>query len=80
MVCSTAWSDEAKPKLFTCGFDKVILGWNIEPRESLKENESLSNTGITFSCQASGGNSGGGPLSGSGEVTAKLNLGLKSSY
>jgi hypothetical protein len=66
MVCSTAWSDEAKPKLFTCGFDKVILGWNIEPRESQKENENLSNTGITFSCPPSGTNSGGGgPLSGS---------------
>lgn len=86
MVCSTAWSDDTKPNLFTCGFDKVILGWNIEPRENLKENESVSNSGggITFACGSVPGlgPSGHSSLvsSAGGENTAKLNLGLKSSY
>ena len=38
MVCCTAWSEpnpeDTKPNLFTCGFDRVILGWSIQPRES----------------------------------------------
>ena len=38
MVCCTAWSEpnpeETKPNLFTCGFDRVILGWSIQRRES----------------------------------------------
>ena len=87
MVCSTAWSDEPKPNLFTCGFDKIILGWNIEPRETLKEPEPLTNApgGITFSC--GGSNSALAPMvahslgsSAGPEPTSKLNLGLKSSY
>ena len=55
MVCSTVWSDDTKPNLFTCGFDKVVLGWDIEPRENAKENEgSGPASGITFSCNVSG--------------------------
>ena len=38
MVCCTAWSEpnpeETKPNLFTCGFDRVVLGWSIQRRES----------------------------------------------
>ena len=34
MVCCTAWSEDTKPNLFTCGFDRVTLGWSITPRES----------------------------------------------
>lgn len=38
MVCCTAWSEpnpeETKPNLFTCGFDRVILGWSIQRREN----------------------------------------------
>lgn len=33
MVCCTAWSEETKPNLFTCGFDRVTFGWAIQPRE-----------------------------------------------
>lgn len=34
MACCTAWSEETKkPNLFTCGFDRVVLGWSIKPRE-----------------------------------------------
>lgn len=32
MVCGTAWADKEPPngcKLFTCGFDRKVLGWNI---------------------------------------------------
>ena len=38
MVCCTAWSEpnpeDTKPNLFTCGFDRVVLGWSIQRRES----------------------------------------------
>ena len=33
MVCACAWSDETTPNLFTCGFDRVTLGWSVQPRE-----------------------------------------------
>ena len=38
MVCCTAWSeassgiDQAKPNLFTCGFDRMTLGWSVTSR------------------------------------------------
>ncbi len=34
MVCACAWSDETTPNLFTCGFDRVTLGWSVQPREN----------------------------------------------
>ena len=34
MVCACAWSDDTTPNLFTCGFDRVTLGWSVQPRES----------------------------------------------
>lgn len=37
MVCCTAWSEDTKPNLFTCGFDRVTLGWSITPRESSRD-------------------------------------------
>ena len=48
MVCCTAWSEpnpeETKPNLFTCGFDRVVLGWSIQRRESTstKDTDSVS--------------------------------------
>lgn len=33
MVCCTAWSEDTKPNLFTCGFDRMTLGWSVMPRE-----------------------------------------------
>ena len=77
MVCSTAWSDDTKPNLFTCGFDRVTLGWNVQPRENVKENDASIatpmmststmaplNVGLTGSSASDGG--------------SKLNLGLRS--
>ncbi|UYV66713.1 WDR37 [Cordylochernes scorpioides] len=29
MVCSVAWSDDPTCNLFTCGFDRMVLGWNL---------------------------------------------------
>ena len=79
MVCSTAWSDETRPNLFTCGFDKVVLGWNIEPRENVKESGDASGSGnpggITFTCS-----SASGPSASADTASSKLNLGLKSNY
>ena len=34
MVCACAWSDDTTPNLFTCGFDRVTLGWSVQPREA----------------------------------------------
>lgn len=33
MVCCTAWSDDTRPNLFTCGFDRMTFGWNVALRE-----------------------------------------------
>ena len=53
MVCSTAWSDETKPNLFTCGFDRVTLGWSVQPRENVKENETGNSIPNTLYSQSS---------------------------
>ena len=35
MVCCTAWSEaDTRPNLFTCGFDRMTLGWSVTPRDS----------------------------------------------
>ena len=53
MVCCTAWSEpnpeDTKPNLFTCGFDRVVLGWSIQRRESTstKDTESINATVAT---------------------------------
>jgi hypothetical protein len=70
MVCSTAWSEETKPNLFTCGFDRITLGWSIQARESSKENDTA---GATVS-----GASNAGPAGMSGDGGMKMNLGLRS--
>ena len=44
MVCACAWSDDTTPNLFTCGFDRVTLGWSVQPRESA---EGLTEMGIS---------------------------------
>ena len=48
MVCCTAWSEpnpeDTKPNLFTCGFDRVVLGWSIQRRESSKDTDSINAT------------------------------------
>ncbi len=33
VYCFNFRSDDTKPNLFTCGFDRVALGWSIQPRE-----------------------------------------------
>jgi len=41
MVCSTAWANEGtqRPNLFTCGFDRQVIGWAVEPRDQQEEKE-----------------------------------------
>jgi len=41
MVCSTAWAVDGnqKPNLFTCGFDRQVIGWSVEPRDPQEEKE-----------------------------------------
>jgi len=81
MVCSTAWSDETKPNLFTCGFDRVTLGWSVQPRENVKENEGGNSTPGGMYAQSSQGGQGtpvnsglAGPSGGEGGTK----LGLRS--
>lgn len=31
MVCSVSWSEEGPCNLFSCGFDRLILGWSVLP-------------------------------------------------
>lgn len=72
MVCSAAWSDDTKPNLFTSGFDKATLGWDIQPRDNLKELDASSTSGGILN------QSGGGAFgSGSGDQGARLSLGLR---
>ncbi len=43
MVCCTAWSPEdTKPNLFTCGFDRMTLGWSIQPRAEVVKDENVA--------------------------------------
>ena len=54
MVCCTAWSEpnpeETKPNLFTCGFDRVVLGWSIQRRESASTKDTdIINTSMASS-------------------------------
>lgn len=30
MVTSSAWSEDQKCNLFTCGFDRVVMAWNVQ--------------------------------------------------
>jgi len=42
MVCCTAWTEEhsqQSPNLFTCGFDRQVLGWSVQPREEKQDKE-----------------------------------------
>jgi len=41
MVCCTTWVEEAsqRPNLFTCGFDRQVIGWGVQPREPGDERE-----------------------------------------
>jgi len=77
MVCSTAWSDDTKPNLFTCGFDRVTLGWNVQPRENVKENDAGTATPTLSTTSTAPLNVS---LTGSsvGDAGSKLNLGLRS--
>ena len=36
MVTATAWTQDnaLRPNLFTCGFDRQVIGWSVEPREN----------------------------------------------
>lgn len=37
MVCGTVWSEETKPNLFTCGFDRLTLGWSVVTAREVKD-------------------------------------------
>jgi hypothetical protein len=40
MVCATAWAEEnisTRCNLFTCGFDRMVYGWNVQPNKELKD-------------------------------------------
>ena len=41
MVTATAWTSEPcqRPNLFTCGFDRQVIGWSVEARENQEEKE-----------------------------------------
>lgn len=41
MVCCTTWVEEPsqRPNLFTCGFDRQVIGWGVQPREQGEERE-----------------------------------------
>lgn len=41
MVTATAWTSDnsQRPNLFTCGFDRQVIGWSVEPRETQDEKE-----------------------------------------
>ena len=41
MVTATAWSSDSclRPNLFTCGFDRQVIGWSVEPRDIQEEKE-----------------------------------------
>ena len=40
MVTSSAWGDDQKCNLFTCGFDRVVMGWCVQStKEKDKEKE-----------------------------------------
>ena len=38
MVTATAWTPATdpglRPNLFTCGFDRQVIGWSVEPRDN----------------------------------------------
>ena len=76
MVCCTAWSEpnpeETKPNLFTCGFDRVVLGWTIQRRESAssKDNDSIT---ATIASSNSPGITGSGSSAQMSEVTCSVN-------
>lgn len=74
MVCCTAWSDETKPNLFTCGFDRITLGWSVQPRESVKDNDGgMSTPTLNTTMTSTPINVG----STGGESGSKLNIGLR---
>jgi len=40
MVCATAWAEEntnSRCNLFTCGFDRMLYGWNVQPNKEFKD-------------------------------------------
>jgi hypothetical protein len=78
MVCCAAWAvneENTTPNLFTCGFDRVTLGWGVTPREA-KDEQRLSMSlkavkdlaamreAAAATSASSGGGGPGGPASG----------------
>ena len=63
MVCCTAWSesDNTRPNLFTCGFDRMTLGWSVTSRSGAGGDSAA--TADNFG----GGGGGGAGGRGSGE-------------
>lgn len=40
IVTSSSWSDDQKCNLFTCGFDRVVMAWNVQfNKDKEKEKE-----------------------------------------
>ena len=79
MVCSTAWSDDTKPNLFSCGFDRITLGWSVQPRENVKENDcaNLNSSSSMYVQSSQPANTGLAGSSGA-ESVGKMNMGLRS--
>ena len=65
MVCACSWSDDTTPNLFTCGFDRVTLGWSVIPREG---------------GGGGGGGSGSGGVNIGGQGQDQQDLGISSAF
>ncbi len=66
-------SEDTKPNLFTCGFDRMTLGWSIQPRELGGGGPGIGGAGAEV-VSATGGLAGGTGA----QREDKLSLSLKS--
>ena len=78
MVCCTAWTEpnpeDTKPNLFTCGFDRVVLGWSIQRRESTSSKDTdIINTAAVSSNLPPGVTGGGSNAILSNEAVCSVN-------
>jgi WD40 repeat protein len=41
MATCTAWSEDytQRPNLFTCGFDRAVIGWAVQPRDNIEDKD-----------------------------------------
>ena len=82
MVCSTAWCEDyhGRPNLFTCGFDRVTIGWSIQPGkdEVVAVNPVMNRENVTDKTVNADAKSGEKPSENSNKSSNKLNLSLRS--